>query len=341
MEEFEIERPYVTADGVGVLMMQGVVGEVTGIDTRRLHKIEQWAAERGITRIALRMNSEGGDPLEAMAMCDLIRQSGVSYECEVYGLCASAATLIALACKKVRMSASSQFMVHHPFGFIAGELEDLEEGVERFRKVREQAFSLYAEKTGKAVEQLMADHAHAKWYTAQEALEYGFIDEIIEPERAETEAEGDQLKPEPGEVIEEEKVVIEQRFQSRGLMSAATFQRIASACGFKLGKTPEEKELEGLKRQLGQQRETITRLQAERDGAQAAEKKAAQEARDMSQRMEAEVAARVAKREAEIRAEMGVLPGDLPKPETLKTPEKINFKGKTLGEMMRMAHDAQ
>jgi hypothetical protein len=249
--------------------------------------------------------------------------------------------LIALACKKVRMSASSQFMVHHPFGFIAGELEDLEEGVERFRKVREQAFALYAEKTGKTVEQLMAEHAHARWYTAQEALEYGFIDEIIEPERDEPEAEGGELKPEPVEVAEEEKIVIEQRFQSRGLMSAATFQRIAAACGFKLGKTPEEKELEGLKRQLGQHRATITRLQAERDGAKAAEKKAAAEAREMSARMEAEVAERVAKREAKLRAELALPVDKLPKPEDLEQPKKLDFSGKSMGEMLRMVAAAQ
>ena len=96
-----------------------------------------------------------------------------------------------------------------------------------------------------------------------------------------------------------------------------------------------------MKHTIERQREMVTRLQAERDGAQEAARKATAEAQRMSQRMDEEVAARVSKREAEIRAEMGVLPGDLPKPDTLKTPEKINFKGKTLGEMMRMAHDAQ
>ena len=342
MEEFEIEndKPYQTADGEAVMLMQGIVGDGGDITTKRLHSIEQWASSRRIKRMRMRMNSEGGDPSEAMAVCDIIKQSPIDYECEIYGMCASAATLIALACKKVRMSASSQFMVHHPFGFIAGELEDLEAGVEKFRKVREQAFAIYAQKTGKSVEQLMADHAHAKWYTAQEALDYGFIDEIIVPIKEDPE-EFVADEPVDSVKVEEEKTVIEQRYNQRGLMSGRTFQRIAASFGFKLGASDEDTEKKDLKRLTEHQREVISRLKAERDGAHDAARKAAAEAQQMSQHMEEEVAARVSKREAEIRAEMGVLPGDLPKPETLGSPEKLNFKGKTLGEMMRMAHDAQ
>ena len=342
MDEFEIEnaKPYQRGDGEAVMLMQGIVGDDGPITTKMMHRVEQWAAERGVKRMVMRMNSEGGDPAEAMAVCDIIKQSGLEYECDIYGMCASAATLIALSCKKVRMSASSQFMVHHPFGFITGELEDLEAGVEKFRTVREQAFSIYAQKTGKTVEQLMAEHTHAKWYTAQEALDYGFIDEIIVPNKEDPE---DFVEDDPRDAVkvEEEKTVIEQRYNQRGLMSGRTFQRIAASFGFKLGVSDEDAGKKDLKRMTEHQREVIARLKAERDGAHEAARKASAEAQMLSQNMDEEVAARVAKREAEIRAEMGVLPGDLPKPDTLGTPEKLNFKGKTLGEMMRMAHDAQ
>ena len=217
--------------GRAIVSLAGEIGR-WGFSPESWAAVETWCQENAADRVTLRINSPGGSLPDAMAIIDLMRASKLELEAEIFGLCASAATLVALACKRLRMSAHSQFMVHHPYGFIAGSLEDMEAGLDIFRQMRQQAFDLYAERTGKDAETIMADHDHDVWYTAQQALEYGFIDEIIgaaddadKPEENTPEPAAD--TPEPAEM-----------YAQRGLLNSAAVAKILSWCGLR---TPAKK----------------------------------------------------------------------------------------------------
>lgn len=138
--------------------------------------------------VTLRINSPGGEVVEALAIHDLIKASEKSFTCEVYGLCASAATLIALACDSIKMAENATWMVHEPSFTIGGTLAECDNMRETMSALRDKVYAIYAAATGKDPEALASDHAADKYYSATEALAYGWISEILNVEAPEVEA---------------------------------------------------------------------------------------------------------------------------------------------------------
>lgn len=132
--------------------------------------------------VTLRINSPGGEVVEALAIHDLIKASEKSFTCEVYGLCASAATLIALACDSIKMAENATWMVHEPSFTIGGTLAECDNMRETMSALRDKVYAIYAAATGKDAETLAADHAADKYYSATEALAYGWVSEILNVE---------------------------------------------------------------------------------------------------------------------------------------------------------------
>lgn len=129
--------------------------------------------------VTLRINSPGGEVIEALAIYDLIKASDKNFTCEVYGLCASAATLVALACGSVKMAENATWMVHEPSFNFGGTLAECDNLRETMSTLRDKVYAIYAAATGKTPEALAADHTSDRFYTAAEALEYGWISEIL------------------------------------------------------------------------------------------------------------------------------------------------------------------
>ena len=138
--------------------------------------------------VTLRINSPGGEVVEALAIHDLIKASDKSFTCEVYGLCASAATLIALACDSIKMAENATWMVHEPSFTIGGTLAECDNMRETMSALRDKVYAIYAAATGKDPETLASDHAADKYYSATEALAYGWVSEILNLEAPEVEA---------------------------------------------------------------------------------------------------------------------------------------------------------
>lgn len=133
----------------------------------------------GVKKMKVRINSGGGEVQEAMAMYDTLKAlKDVEVVAEIRGYCCSAATLVALACSRVEMTPSSSFMVHEPKGGCYGTLADWEAGMVHFRQLRERILQIYAEKTGKPVEEVEQQMVATSWLTAAQALEGGWIDAI-------------------------------------------------------------------------------------------------------------------------------------------------------------------
>ena len=138
--------------------------------------------------VTLRINSPGGEVVEALAIHDLIKASEKSFTCEVYGLCASAATLIALACDSIKMAENATWMVHEPSFTIGGTLAECDNMRETMSALRDKVYAIYSAATGKDPETLASDHAADKYYSATEALAYGWVSEILNVEAPEVEA---------------------------------------------------------------------------------------------------------------------------------------------------------
>ncbi|TXH44771.1 MAG: Clp protease ClpP [Desulfurellales bacterium] len=136
-------------------------------------------AQAGGAPVEVHINSPGGDAYEGMAICNALRSYKGDTSCVIDGLCASAATMAALGCGKVRMHEMAFFMIHEAASFAGGFAEDLESVASWLRKINARLTALYVAKTGKSEAEIAAWMAAETWFPPAEAKAAGFVDEVI------------------------------------------------------------------------------------------------------------------------------------------------------------------
>ncbi len=141
--------------------------------------------EKGARKLLLRINSPGGICTEAAAMRTILIAAGFEeITIRIEGLCASAATYLAtIPGATVQIGDGSEYMIHRPWGGCLGTAEDMEKYAVRLRNTENTSRGFYTAKTGQSEEQVKAWMDAETWFTAEEAVKYGFADEIL---RAET-----------------------------------------------------------------------------------------------------------------------------------------------------------
>jgi ATP-dependent protease ClpP protease subunit len=145
--------------------------------------IEQLHTLSKYRTIVVRINSGGGSVFGALAICQAIQdfqRLGHTMEIRVDGFAGSAASFIAATGKPVKMSRPALMMVHRPMSAISGNRSELEKMIETLDKVGEQIVGIYMRKTGlpRATVQLWMEQE--QWFTSDEALAVGLIDEIVD-----------------------------------------------------------------------------------------------------------------------------------------------------------------
>ena len=141
-----------------------------------LDKVKNLKAES----ITVKINSLGGDVNHALAIHDLLADHCATVTTQINGLCASAATIIAMAGTVRKMSKNALFLVHKCSANPGRVNENrLLEELESQRTVNQRILTIYADSCSKDVKELLeANHGNGKWITAQQALDYGFITDI-------------------------------------------------------------------------------------------------------------------------------------------------------------------
>ena len=138
--------------------------------------------------IKLFIASLGGYAADALAIRDFLKMYPARVEVTITGTTASAATLIADAGDAIRMSDNALFLAHYCRGglWAWGPVETLEKAagkaVRGLHKHNEVIRGLYRKRTGRSDEDLDELLLLDEWLTAEEALDWGFIDEVFEPE---------------------------------------------------------------------------------------------------------------------------------------------------------------
>jgi ATP-dependent Clp protease protease subunit len=133
-------------------------------------------------RITILINSPGGDVFSGFAIYDAIRFVECPVVTVVAGLAASMGSIIPLAADKGSRFAlpHAKFLIHQPLlvGY-QGRATDLEIQANEILKDRDRIVKLYAEVTGKSVQEISKDIDRDKWMSAEEACRYGLIDQIV------------------------------------------------------------------------------------------------------------------------------------------------------------------
>jgi HK97 family phage major capsid protein len=132
----------------------------------------------------LRIHSPGGDFFDAIAIAEAIKRHKGSVTSCIDGLCASAATVVALAGESVSMSESGMFMIHDVWCAVVGNADDMRSNAETLDKLNDALISTYQAKTGLPPERIAQMMSDETWLSAEEAQQLGFVDEITEPLKA-------------------------------------------------------------------------------------------------------------------------------------------------------------
>ncbi|MCD8124267.1 MAG: Clp protease ClpP [Lachnospiraceae bacterium] len=134
--------------------------------------------------LTVNINSPGGDVSAGQEIYNLLL--GVDAVANIQGFAASAAGVLAMGCKTVRMSDVGVIMIHNvSCSRVSGDHNDMEKAREMLKTLDATMAAAYAAKSGRKVEEILAIMDRETWLKPQEALEYGFVDEIIHPEAKE------------------------------------------------------------------------------------------------------------------------------------------------------------
>ncbi|MDR2085882.1 MAG: Clp protease ClpP [Dysgonamonadaceae bacterium] len=146
--------------------------------------------EAGEKEIIVRVNSRGGIVDDAIDIAAQFEAHG-KVTCELFSGNASAATVLTLGAKKVRAHENSAYFIHQAMSWVEAwgymNEDDIDATIERLNKQKEQNSAItlilakmYAKKSGKPVKDILDLMKKERWLNAEEAKEWGFVDEIFE-----------------------------------------------------------------------------------------------------------------------------------------------------------------
>jgi ATP-dependent protease ClpP protease subunit len=196
--------------------------------------------------VIINVSSGGGSVFEGLSIAGLISQYSGKTTGIGIGIVASAATIVLLSCEEKKMLRNSFFMIHNSWGLAGGDATDMEKSAELLKKIDEQMAKIYTaqiKSAGKLVDE-SEDKTLAKvkkmmeaetWLTAEEALDLGLIDGIVEEDKkynslyqdtfAKVRAEAKQFKNIPKKIASmasEKKTLLEQMAIWLGLKAEIT-----------------------------------------------------------------------------------------------------------------------
>ena len=140
------------------------------------------AAEDPDRDIYLYINSPGGSVTAGMAIYDTMQYLKPDVVTVGMGLAASMGQflLTAGAPGKRYITPHTRVLLHQPLGGAGGSATEIRINADLILGMKKELAAITASRTGKTVEQVEADGDRDHWFTAQEALEYGFVDRVID-----------------------------------------------------------------------------------------------------------------------------------------------------------------
>lgn len=140
------------------------------------------SAEDPTRDISLYINSPGGSVTAGMAIYDTMKYSPCDIATYGMGLAASMGQFLLSGGTKGKRFAlpHARIMMHQPSAGVGGTAADIAIQAEQFAQTKREMAELIVEHTGQSFEQITKDSDRDRWFTAQQAKEYGIVDHVIE-----------------------------------------------------------------------------------------------------------------------------------------------------------------
>lgn len=163
-----------------VLVLDGALDDDNG--TVLATQLLSLAGEDPKKDIALWIHSPGGSVPAMLAIRDVMRLVPCDVATLALGLACSAGQFLLSAGTPGKRFAlpHARILMHQGSAGISGSAVEVEVQADDLRHTRDTVLGIIAEDTGQPIEKIFADSLHDRWFTAEQAREYGFIDHIVE-----------------------------------------------------------------------------------------------------------------------------------------------------------------
>ncbi|MEL6388932.1 MAG: ATP-dependent Clp protease proteolytic subunit [Bacteroidota bacterium] len=131
--------------------------------------------------IQMFINSPGGSVIAGLGIYDVMQYVTPDVNTICTSLAASMGAVLLCAGKKGKRSClpHSRVMIHQPSGGMQGQFSDMEISYNLIKTMKHELYEIMSNHTGKSVEQIEEDCDRDKWLTAEDAKEYGLVDEVL------------------------------------------------------------------------------------------------------------------------------------------------------------------
>lgn len=126
------------------------------------------------------INSPGGNYFEGVAIYNLLRRHPYPVEVQILGVAASAASIIAMAGTSIAIAHNAEIMIHQAQGVFFGNADDMEGAIPVLRKLDAAMVDVYAARTGKGGDELLAMMRAETYIGGRDAVAAGFADTLME-----------------------------------------------------------------------------------------------------------------------------------------------------------------
>ncbi|MEU5690429.1 ATP-dependent Clp protease proteolytic subunit [Actinosynnema sp. NPDC020468] len=159
---------------LGSQVEEGIANQITA-------QLLLLAAEDPEKDITLYINSPGGSVTAGMAIFDTMQLIEPDVATFAMGLAASMGQFLLSAGTPGKRHAlpHARILMHQPSAGVGGTAADIAIQADMLTRTKHEMAELIAQHTGQPVERIVADSDRDRWFTAQEALEYGFVDKVI------------------------------------------------------------------------------------------------------------------------------------------------------------------
>lgn len=139
-----------------------------------------------VKNINLHINSPGGSVFEGIAIYNMLKQSPAHVNVYVDGLAASIASVIAMSGDAIFMPSNAMMMIHNPWTFAMGNANELRKQADDLDHITQASVQTYLDKAGDKLDEATLKDLmdNETWLTAQEAVDYGLADEVMQANQA-------------------------------------------------------------------------------------------------------------------------------------------------------------
>jgi ATP-dependent Clp protease protease subunit len=152
--------------------------------------------------VTVNINSPGGDVFEAATIYNLLAQHKGNVTVNILGLAASAASVIAMAGDTVKISKIGFLMIHNAWSIVMGNKDDLRTAADWLAKMDKSILTAYASRASIDESKISKMMNNETWIGADDAIEYGFADEVIETKKVPAADSEKQTKAQAKRVME-------------------------------------------------------------------------------------------------------------------------------------------